>query len=235
MKAADQKTKLLIICVALNGYGRIYSQCIESQRKYASKQGYSYQLIDQSVNASITACAWLKIPLLIEALKQDYDWVVFIDSDCWVDIKTPPLESLYMEGKFIYMAQGFSGRINSGVIITRKHNSVLAMLEKIYANCNKALAEADWGENGHIIHYLTGWKALYILDQRWNNNADPSRQDFIRHYSAGAGMRGLYPATLADTFWRYFYRMKMYFRRNKFISRSETKQAVENLLYQVKS
>jgi len=229
----NKANNILVFCVALNGYERIYKSCIESQRKYAARHGYQYRLINRPGNASITASAWLKIPLLIEALNKGYKWIAFIDADCLIKPDTPSLQSLEKKDKYLYMGQGFSGRVNSGVIILKQDIRVLDLLKRILENSNTEVPEADWGENGHLIHYTKNWRGLHILDRRWNNNAEPLLQDFIRHYSAGGPMRSIYPASTSETIWRLFYRCTRLLKRGKYLPRPHTLDAVNLLMQRV--
>lgn len=226
------QSNILVFCVALNGYKQIYQQCIDSHKRYAKQHGYQYLLVDHP-NGSITASVWLKIPLLIQALDNGYDWVAFIDADCYVNPNTPAIQSLEKKDKSLYMARGFSGNINSGVIFAKQCIRVRNLLQKIYDNCNHQFPETDWGENGHVIHYAQGWTGLSILDQRWNNNTDPDLDDYIRHFSAGGPMRCLYPSTVTERLWRYLYRLFNCFKRNKYLPQHQVKSRVSNLLRRI--
>ena len=234
MEMVAQSKNTLVFCVALNGYNQIYRQCIDSHKNYAKQHGYQYVLIDHP-NDSITATVWLKIPLLIQALNKGYDWVAFIDADCHINPHTPPLQSLEKKDKSLYMAKGFSGNINSGVIIAKQCVQVRTLLQQIFDNCNRSLPEADWGENGHVIHYAQNWAGLSILDRHWNNNAEPDLQDYIRHYSAGGPMRCLYPSTKTEYIWRCLYRFSSFFKRRKYIEQSKIKDAVLALLQRIEN
>jgi hypothetical protein len=93
----------------------------------------------------------------------------------------------------VCLAPGFSGNLNSGVILVRNDAAARAFLERVIGLADTAVPEQDWGENGHIIHVGKTHGGVTLLDRRWNNNADPALEDFIRHYSAGGPMRPLYP------------------------------------------
>jgi len=225
--------KTLIFCVGINNYDRMYQRCIDSHRRYAKHQGYDYKLVNKPVAASITASAWLKIPLIIKALEQNYDWVAFIDADCEIKDTAPAIESLAMDGKSLFMAKGFSGRVNSGVIIIRNDEPARALFQTVYDHCNQEVPSADWGENGHIIHFAGDWDRLEVLDTRWNNNFKPELDDYIRHYSAGGPMRPLYPANNSEKFIRFTQKIKNKFNRKKYLPREQTFQAVDSLVQKV--
>lgn len=229
----QKKSHVLIFSSGLNNYDRIYQQCIKSHQDYANKFGYDYRLVNKPQTASITASAWLKIPLLIKALEENYEWIFYIDADCKINSAAPALEMLAVENKSLYMAKGFSGRINSGVIIVKNSEQIKNLFKTIYLHCNENVPYAEWGENGHIIHFAEAWQGLQILDRKWNNNANPELQDYIRHFSAGGPMRALYPATYSEKMIRWIQYVKNCLNRKKYLPRDEIFEAVEQLFNQV--
>ena len=224
---------VLVFCVGLNNYDRMYQRCIDSHKAYAEREGYDYRLVNKPGKASITASAWLKIPLIINALEKEYEWVAFIDADCEIKRDMPPLESLAVDGTFLFMANGFSGRINSGVMIIRNNDKVKNLFRTIYQHSNEEVPSADWGENGHLIHFASQWEGLQLLDTRWNNNFKPELKDYIRHYSAGGPMRALYPANASEKTVRFCQMLKNKLNRKKYLPRNQTYQAIDNLVQKV--
>jgi hypothetical protein len=195
----------LMFSMAFNGYDLLYNRCIRSQRDYAKRQGYLYRFVNRPRWTSLTReCAWLKIALVIRALERGYDWVFFIDADAEVKPDTPPIQQLAESGKSVYLVPGWSGRINSGVLIARNTPEALAMFREILANAENPVPDEDsisWGENGHVIHYAKNQPFVKICDRKWNNNSDPAMVDYIRHYSNGP-MRDIYTQT---RFWRMLF------------------------------
>ena len=125
--------------------------------------------------------------------------VMYIDADCEVQQTCPAIDSIYQSDKYLFVAPGFSGRINSGVIIWRSSLESLALISLAIDNRKTPLPDSDTvgriyggGENGHIIHYRKNSPYVQLIDQKWNNNHTPALQDYIRHYSAGWPMRALY-------------------------------------------
>ena len=224
---------IIMICIGFNNYEKIYGQCIESHRKYASKFGYKYVLITTRASTPITTSVWLKIPLIIRALEKKYDWVVTIDADCQISQIAPKLETLEVEDKSLYMAKGFSGRINSGVVIIKNTEAVKSLFKTIYTHSSNDVPEADWGENGHVIHFASQWHGLQLIDRKWNNNADPTLQDYIRHFSAGGPMRSLYPATYTERIIGLVQYIKNRLNRKKYLPRNHVLTSVETLFHQV--
>jgi len=229
-----KETKVLMFSLGLNHYQQMYQRCINSHRHYAKTQGYDYQLFNSNRQASITASAWVKIPLILAALNQGYDRVFYIDADCEIKVDTPAIESLIVPGKLLYMSQGFSGHINSGVMIVHNDERVKALFERILASCNQDVPSSDWGENGHMIHFAEHWAHLQLLDSRWNNNAQPALPDYIRHFSAGGPMRPLYQPNWSERSFRLMQSVRNRFNFRKYLARQHTAVAIQNLLLQLR-
>ncbi len=195
--------KTLVFSVAINGYHWKYKKNIDSHRAYAAKQGYRYVVVDRPVISLLDMeCAWLKVALMIEALKAGYQWVLFVDADAEIRPEAPPIESLDEVGKCLYMARGYSQRINSGVLIAKQSEAACQFFRKVLENSDLPLSKADdvgWGENGHIIHFAKDNPSLKLISRRWNNNGDFFLKDHIRHYSAGP-LREKYRTGLIDQF-----------------------------------
>lgn len=184
--------KILVFSIALEGYSSLFRSCIESQRQYCEMFGYTYTLIDKAPkNLLPKEAAWLKIFLLRSALECDYDWVVFIDADCEIRKHAPSFAADfkdYEDGKSIFLAHGFSGRINSGVIFLRKTKEAKDYLEQVINNGNKEVPDEDKAlyENGHMIHYGKKNPNVQIIEaEKWNNNRILYPSSYIQHYSGG--------------------------------------------------
>ncbi|HEY8580872.1 MAG TPA: hypothetical protein VIL72_13365 [Beijerinckiaceae bacterium] len=196
MHAVPPRARVLVFCVALNHYDRIYAANLRSHRGYAQRNGYSYALVREPTWATVREAVWLKIALLEAALAAGWDWVVFVDADCEITARAPPVEDLDALDGAVFLAPGFSGAFNSGVIIARGAPAARSFFTQVLDAAGLPVPEEDWGENGHVIHFAKRCAAVTRLDRRWNNNADPDLDDYIRHYSAGGPMRALYPYTL---------------------------------------
>lgn len=179
----------LVYTVALNGYHWRYAELIQSQRDYAARNNYQYVCVNRPlINPLGLETAWLKLTLALAALEAGYETVFYVDADARIRPETPALDTLFVVGKYIYAARGYSGRINSGILLFRQSATACEKLREILSNIDCDLPESDdvgWGENGHVIHYLNHWSGFAELPPVWNNNHTPALQDFIRHYSAG--------------------------------------------------
>ncbi len=201
MSPQQPASDTLVFSVAVNGYHWRYRRLLYSQRQYALRHGYTYLLIDRPLFSLLgNETAWLKLSAALVALESGYKRVFYIDADAEVRAHTPPLESIIEPGKSLYAARGYSGRINSGVLLFTDSPVARHFLHKVIDNIETPLPPEDdvgWGENGHIIHYLKGEAEFRELPPVWNNNQDPNLNDFIRHYSAGP-LRHLYAPSLLD-------------------------------------
>jgi hypothetical protein len=188
----------LMFSMAFNGYDLLYNKCIRTQRAYAKRQGYCYRFVNRPRWTSLTReCAWLKISLMVAALKHGHPWVLFIDADAEVKPATPPIQTLDEPGKSVFLVPGWSGRVNSGVLIVKNTPESLALFERILANAEKPVPAEDsisWGENGHVIHFAKDQPFVKLCSRQWNNNSEPAMEDYIRHYSNGP-MRDTYKQT----------------------------------------
>lgn len=193
--------KPLIISMGFNGYQWAYARNVRTQKVYASAHGYDYVFVEKpALTRLLMECAWLKIPLMLSALAAGRPWVLFVDCDIEVKHGTPAMETLFEEDKDLYMANGFSGRLNSGMILARNRPGVVSLLRTTLNDALKPIPPEDdvgWGENGHIIHYAKNYSGLKLLPTEWNNNQNPELADYFRHYSAGP-MRQFYQFTPAE-------------------------------------
>ena len=184
--------RVLVFSIALNLYDTVYQANIESHRRYAARNGYHYTLVRRPFGLTVRDSVWLKIPLLEAALNAGWDWVLFVDADCELREIAPPVSSVDCHDASVFLARGFSGNVNSGVIIAKNTSGGADFFARVWQAADTQVPEQDWGENGHVIHFAKNFRGLSILDRRWNNNSDPQLADFIRHYSAGDCMRALY-------------------------------------------
>ena len=164
--------RVLVFSVTLNHYDRIYRRNLASHRRYCERHGYHYVLVREPVWATVKAAVWLKVALLEAALQAGWDWVLFVDADCELRPAAPAVDSVAAPGKALFMAPGFSGNLNSGVILARNTEAARGLFGRVLQAADRVVPEQDWGENGHIIHFARDLPCLKILDRRWNNNAE---------------------------------------------------------------
>ena len=186
------KENVLVFSIALKGYSTIFRNCIRSHQKYCKRHGFQYVCVKRSPGAlSPSEAAWLKLFLLREALAKNYNWVAFIDADCEIRDHAPSFNRTFRKfpvDKSIFMAKGFSGRINSGVIFMKKQPGAIDYLKKVIENGDNAVPPEDEAlyENGHMIHYGKNDPNIRIIEfAKWNNNRELNPESFIQHYSGG--------------------------------------------------
>lgn len=181
--------KMLIFSLAVNGYDWIYKDILETHEKYAAKIGADYALVNKPtmLKLGVESC-WMKLFLIRRALENNYEQVLFVDADARIRDSAPDIRKLVREDKDIYFAKGYSGRINSGVILTRNTTKALRFFDQVIASMELTPpkeSSVGWGENGHIIEMAKRFDNVGNLDHKWNNTYDPHTKDYIRHFSHG--------------------------------------------------
>jgi hypothetical protein len=184
--------KVLVFTIALEGYDALFESCIETQRAYCDRYGYQYLVLQKAPRSLLpTEAAWLKVPLLKSALDAGWEWVAFIDADCDMRKGAPPFaeqfESLGSK-KSVFMAAGFTGRLNSGVVFVKNTATADGFFKIIMASADEKVSREDWApyENGHFISIGKNSPDVHILDHSlWNNNSTLNNECYIQHYSAG--------------------------------------------------
>lgn len=195
MIGKNKESSVLVLSLANHGYQHLYADNLDSHKIYANMQGYDYLCMDRKVDISLgIEVVWLKLYAMREALQKGYGWVMFVDADAFIRAEAPEVESLDTDGKTLYMCLGYSGRINSGVIIAKKSFSAIKFFSDVIAAMDVPLGSDDdvgWGENGHVILVSHNNPSVLVVDNRWNNNHIVELDDYVRHYSAGP-MRALF-------------------------------------------
>ena len=186
-------SKALVFSIALEGFEQTFGDCIKTQIEYCRRYQYDYVLIKRSpYHLYPDEAAWMKVPLIRAALAGNYEWVSFLDADCEIRSHTPGFSehfSALSESKTIFMAPGFSGRLNSGVIFAKNSPASLSFFDKILINADLEIPTPEDRapyENGHFIYYGKDNPAVYPLEhQLWNNNSRLDDKSYIQHYVRG--------------------------------------------------
>ncbi|AZS35899.1 hypothetical protein CVS47_00497 [Microbacterium lemovicicum] len=216
----------LIFTIAQNGYDTAFLQCIASQRAYARRIGVEYVAVTRPSRVEDTALsAWLKLPLAQAGLESGYDWVMYIDADCEVSGLAPDFREGRDPNGSVFMADGRSGRVNSGVIMCRNTEAARTFLNLVIDSATSVVPPEDRlhlkYENGNVIFVDRVHGGVSPLSQEWNNASDPDLADFVRHYTGD--MRPM----LKRTPWRELqYRVLKRFRSrqlSKFQSQPESR------------
>lgn len=181
--------KTLIFSVALNGYQWVYAKCLKSHEQYARKIGADYRAITTPFFSwAGVECCWLKLFLARQAMSAGYSAVVFLDADTQVQISAPSIFDEVKNAKHIYMARGYSGQVNSGVMLLRNHPKTRWFLTSVISTIRTGIAKRSnvgWGENGNVIEVLKHSDCFSLLDDAWNKTAELGEADYIRHYNHG--------------------------------------------------
>lgn len=223
--------KTLVFSIALNGYQWMYQKELASHKHYAQKCDYEYQAITRPYFSALgVECCWLKLTLMRTALLGGYQNVMFIDADAMVQLNCPPIETLFIANKHIYMAKGYSNRFNSGVLIAQKNRQVIDWLTRVIDSRMHNVLDKNsvgWGENGHIIELSHNCSFICEMDQKWNNTYDLHMTDFIHHQNCGPLRTGLIDNFLHRIIFCLSYRVLTFVNTVKLL----TKQRIpENIL-----
>jgi hypothetical protein len=178
---------ILIFTVGQNGYGVGYSQCLRSHAAYAARIGAKYVPVLRPFRVKEPALsAWLKIPLLLHSLRGGYEWVAFVDADCRIRDDAPDFREVQRAGKSVYMANGRSGRVNSGVIFATGAAAADFFAQVMQSLTTGIPAEDRQNlryENGNVIYCTRHSDQVEVIHHRWNNTYEPGLQDHFRHYT----------------------------------------------------
>ena len=178
--------RILLLSVAVNGYALVFKDNLSSHARYAHRNGYTHCVVDRAGKIASSHAPWLKVVLTLEALRRGYDLVIAIDADCLIRDNAPEIACVLRSGKCLYMARGFSGRLNSGFFVAVNSAGCLQLLEEVVGNCEREVDDRDWGENAHFDYFAAQYSGLQELDARWNNNFRPGLNDYVRHFCGGS-------------------------------------------------
>lgn len=178
------RRRLVVLTIATNGLDRVYQQCINTHLAYAKRYGYQSLLIsDAGCSMTPNESAWLRIPVMRILIETGP--VFYVDADAEFRPAAPPIDSVHVPGKVVYMAHGVTKRFNSGVIYLSQANAA-GYLDEIMANYNTPIPKQDRApyENGHFIHFGHKYsEIIHQLDHRWNNTISAEIDDYVRHYT----------------------------------------------------
>lgn len=179
----------LLFTIATNGYDEIYKDYLIAHQNYADKYDYKYVAFTKSPSYGIsgTNSAWLKVAVILKALKKGYNNVFFIDADALIRDYTPPIESIFCPDKYIYMSVESSGNFNSGVIIVINHEKSIQFFEKLLLRADIPgflLPKSDrcLYENGHVINLAKNSPIVQIIDPKWNYTYNTVLQEGEKEY-----------------------------------------------------
>lgn len=203
MRPRPMTSKTLLYTVALNGYGTSYRAAIRSHEAYAKRIGAEYVCVTKPFVNDPAIAAWLKVPLLAAGLDSGRDWVGYIDADCVVRSKAPDFRSALPRGSSdVYLAEGRSGRVNSGVIFVKNSQKSRDFINTIMASMTEPISSEDRAglkyENGNFIFIDRMVRRADRMPLTWNNTFEPALEDHIRHFTGD--LRSSYRRSAFDTY-----------------------------------
>lgn len=197
----ETNKRTFVFTIATNGYAEVFKDNLDSHIKYASNYDYKYIAFTKSPSSGIsgTNSAWLKVAIILSALRKGYENVFFIDADAFIHEYTPPIASVFCPKKYIYMSVESSGNFNSGVILVVNNHRSISFFQNLLLRAdipNQFLPKSDRNlyENGHVINLAKKSPIVQIIDPRWNYNFNTVLKENEKEYIChGRGMYNLKP------------------------------------------
>ena len=124
---------------------------IDTNKKYAHRNGYDFVLIKEPYDANVTH-AWQKIPAMENLLEKGYDFVFYIDTDAIVNKQNIRIENFlkkYPNDLLVCSDVGNSNgkyKVNGGVVIARNTKNAKKLLKRWWElrNTYKEFAYEQW-------------------------------------------------------------------------------------------
>ena len=142
-----------------------------------------------------------------------------------------------MQGdKSLFLAPGFSGRINAGVIIVKSTPELLAFFKNILDVCEMIIPKPDNAayENGHMIHFGKNSPLVKMVPHElWNNNSKFDEQAYIQHFSNGK-LRLKYLADNRITHFKVRFMILFAKLRGKPVTDTDSKDGLRKNLFALK-
>ncbi len=183
----NTSNKIAMLCTASNGYEKKYINLIYSQYIYCQKYNFDYILFTKYKDKP----NWEIIYKGLELQKKNiYDFMITIDADIFIDYNSPNIISSLNNKYDIFLVNGISKRVNSGMIVLKNENSSLEFFQRVLKlkDYKKIMPEnrvSVAGENGAVIQVLNDTffdDKKFILDYKWNNTLR-NRNCYFKHYT----------------------------------------------------
>jgi len=183
----ESKNKIAMICTASNGYEKKYSNLLYSHYIYCKKYNYDYILFTEAIDKPKWEIIYKTNKLL---QKNIYQILIMIDADIFIQFNSPNIISILSNKFSIYIANGVSKRVNSGLIVLQNNKHALEFFNRIMKLENPEKIElknrvTKEGENGAVIQVLNNNyfnNKKFILDNKWNNTI-PNKECYFKHYT----------------------------------------------------
>ena len=125
--------------------------------------------------------------MLLRALKNGYDACLYLDTDVLISPEAPDIfTEQSAQGKAICCANGYTGRINSGVILAFDTVQTTRLLSDILQDAGthlQAQHSIGWGENGYFIKRLSTCPDFGLVERTWNNTFDFELAAHFTHFT----------------------------------------------------
>jgi len=147
---------ILKICIASLSVGEKYKKIVEpgiiTKKVYCKRHNYFFRE-DEDIFDTTRPPAWSKVKLILKCLEEDYDYVVWIDSDTLIQNFRKRIEEFifsFQGKKDILMTKDFH-MLNSGVIFIKNTKWAKDFFNQVYAQV-QFIHDPNWEQTA--IQYL---------------------------------------------------------------------------------
>lgn len=185
-----------------NNFIELGTRAFRNHSRYASQNGYEYNVFQGRLNSARPA-AWDKIIHILtnlENMPQD-EWLLWIDADAYFIRRDVRLECFCLPQKQMVVCVDSCGNLNTGVWFVKNTPDAIAILDKIW--WSESFIHHQWWENAAFISLydefasnigLVSFEKINTYPQDFNDST------FILHFAGYNKMQrlnkmeGLYPA-----------------------------------------
>jgi hypothetical protein len=190
LKSDISKLKICI-CMLYTPNIACYSKITEDINKlYAKKYNYSFKTFYKRL-ANDRAPQWDKILAILELMKENYDYILWIDSDAYFNDHSKKLNEIFdFEGNYnIHISSDKPYgiyNVNTGIMLIKNTIWSKKFLQRIW-DCDdedylyKAYHEQTIFDNLYIDNEMDAKNNVKIYDSYIFNNNNPTSNSFIIH------------------------------------------------------
>jgi hypothetical protein len=167
-----QKPRIAVLQMADRTYIEWFEDCVKTVQNYCNKHGYDYILQKEPLQEDCYTS--YQKPLFLLKYIQDYDYVMWIDSDAIIandNIKLEDKISEHVDRWIFYTEDPASWPLNSGVLIFKNCEQSIDLLNKWWdirrPNKNHPWRLDNAADQGRLISILGGETDL----DRWKEEA----------------------------------------------------------------
>lgn len=185
-----------LITAATGEITRFYQLTRHTYERWAKRQGYRF--IEASPNSRGRDAYWIKLVAIRKAL-EEYESVVWVDADCYIEASTPDIFAQIPYDKWLGAVEHdtLEGAVfNVGVMAVRSCDESRAFLDEAW-ELGKEYLSHKWPDQAPVMHLL-GYsttipvvrereteysKRLELLNGNWNALPRFGEYGYINHFA----------------------------------------------------